>query len=175
MNLINKIFKKEEKLIFLIQSYLGHPNKYKYFINKTKIFTSLKYQKWIYFFFIIFLPIKLSSKILISIIIARYIILNIKKKIKIKRPFIYNKNLKFTGKRKDKSYSFPSMSIVGITILYGNLSNNYNNIFINNLYYFIFLFVSITRIFRGLHYFHDILISWIIGKIIIYTINKFIY
>lgn len=171
MQIIKKIFLVEAYLINFIQIILGHPIKYKKIIKLTKIFTSLKYQKFILIILLFILPINKSTKLIIFYYYSRKFILIIKNKFKLRRPFVRFPFIKYYGKRKDKSYSFPSTGILSITIIYGNLINffNFNNY---SLYLLIFL-VGFSRIFRGIHYFHDILISYLLGNLINYLFLRF--
>jgi len=162
----------EGNIIYYIQSILGEPVLYKDYIKKLKIFSSWKYQKIMLLVLCFFLPIKYILQTFLSILIARCFGLYFKNKLKIKRPFMKFNYIKYYGKRKEKSYSFPSMSTISTIVFYRNLSIIYN---IHWVYYIILFSLGFTRIFRGLHYPHDILFSIFIGYSILLVVELLVY
>ena len=70
-----------------------------------------------------------------------------------------------------KSYSFPSQSVQSIYIIYYNYKNLCNNYIIDGYFTFILLLLIITRLYRGLHYCHDMLFSIIFA----HYLCKFIF
>ena len=86
----------------------------------------------------------------------------IKNLIKHKRPYQTYNWIKSDSKKKN-SYSLPSMSIQYTTIIYPTICNELKIPYLSNVLY---LLVSLSRILRGLHYPHDVIISRFIGWII---------
>ena len=99
----------------------------------------------------------------------------IKNIIKHKRPYKTYNWIK-SDSQKENSYSLPSMSVQYTTIIYPIICDELKIPYLANILY---LLVSTSRILRGLHYPHDIIIStfigWIIKKIIMSKSLDFIF
>ena len=121
----------------------------------------------LYLSFILYHDTNLFMYIVLSLYTSRTTNRYIKNYCKKERP--YNRNpgyIKYFIKRK-QSYSFPSQSILNISVFYNTLYyyNVYNDYvwfnLISYVYYLLFASLSITRMYRGLHYPHDIIISYL--------------
>lgn len=132
--------------------------KFKYIIKLSKKLTKRKYY-FIYFLIILYYDTYLFIKCIITFYISRFINLSIKNTIKQKRPYNEFPNEINWYKKQKNSYSFPSQSIQTICIIYFAFIENCNSIFIHIYFLFIIFLLSITRMYRGLHYLHDILLS----------------
>ena len=147
------------KSVYLIKKLQKIPYKnFKYIIKLSKNLTKRKYY-FIYFFIILYYNTYLFIKCIITFYISRYINILIKNTIKQKRPYNeYPNQIKWFKKQKT-SYSFPSQSIQTICIIYFAFIENCNYIFIHIYFLFIIMLLTVTRMYRGLHYLHDILLS----------------
>ena len=96
------------------------------------------------------------------------------------RPYNKYPNLIKYYYKKKKSYSFPSQSVINISVIYNticnyNIINNVNtNIYFHIFYYSLLFSLAITRLYRGLHYPHDIIISYFMGDWIVNTLFYYI-
>jgi membrane-associated phospholipid phosphatase len=169
-NMKNSIIERELYTIYLLQKYLVSSyifdivsyNKYLTSFNSISLYLSIVLYYDIYLFIYIILTLTTSRTT------NRYI----KDYCKKERP--YNRNpgyIQYFIKRK-QSYSFPSQSILNISVLYNSIYY-YNKVYYENyinstwfcmisfIYYMLFISLSITRMYRGLHYPHDIIISYL--------------
>lgn len=147
------------KSVTLINSLQKIPyEKFKFFIKLSKNLTKQKYY-YIYFFIILYYDTFLFIKCIITFYISRYINLDIKGSIKQERPYNEYPNQIRWFKKQKYSYSFPSQSIQTICIIYFTYIEYCNSIFIHMYFLFIIALLAITRMYRGLHYLHDILLS----------------
>ena len=154
--------------IWMFQCYYKYENVYKY-IKLSKILTKTN-RYYIYFLIILYYNYLLFVKTLILFYSSRIINTFIKNKIKQKRPYNEFSQIKYYHKHKI-SYSLPSQSIQSILIVYNSFKIIFNTIFIDIYFCFIVGLLCITRIFRGLHYPHDFIISWMITNTIIFFGN----
>lgn len=175
-NIKTSIINVELYVIYILQKYL----------NSDYIFTIINYNKYLtsiisirlYLIFIFYYDMYLCLYIIYTLYISRKTNYYIKNYFKKERP--YNRNPEYITyyKKRKYSYSFPSQSILNICVIYNTICyyNNYNSYhyeqyiwfqFINYMYYILFISLSITRMYRGLHYPHDIIISYIYGIFIV--------
>jgi len=138
---------------------------------------NLWFQKYNYYKFFQFFSSIISIKnVIIIIIILKYFNLLSKQNIQMllyglfiifffkilfqrKRPFVNNKNIKNLDKNYLDSYSFPSghafISIFIAIVLF----KKFSNYFIKYCFISIAFFISISRIYLGVHYTSDIIFS----------------
>lgn len=155
--------------IFILVSYI----KYLTSFNSISVYLSIALYYDIYLFMYIVFALCISRK-------TNYYIKNYYKK---QRP--YNRNPEYITyyKKRKYSYSFPSQSILNISIIYNTIyyynlyKFSYNKYIwyecISYIYYILFVLLSITRMFRGLHYPHDIIISYLYSIFIVKLIFFF--
>ena len=97
--------------------------------------------------------------------IQRYIVNFMKYLVCQERPYNKYPNTIKWFKKHNTSYSFPSQSVACLTLIY----NSYILVFpyyIVDLYFYIILGLLFwTRLYRGLHYVHDLLFSLILGNV----------
>ena len=162
----------------IIKYEVGFINGLQNSIKYNNIIIIIKYTKYItrkwnvlYFIFVtLYFNWLLSIKLGLGIFISRTSNYYIKNYYKAERPYNrFPEVIKYYKKKKKLSYSFPSQSIQNITVLYYIYQPNMY--IIQLLYWFIFMTISITRIFRGLHYPHDILFSYLYAYFISILIN----
>lgn len=170
---IDRFIKYELLIIFKIQHYFKY-NDLSLLIYTTKYLTT-KNNIFIFITFVFIKDFIIGSKLICGIILSRTSNYYIKNYYKALRP--YNKfpgAIKYFKKKKKYSYSFPSQSIQNITIIYYIICPT--NYYIILLYWFVISSLSITRLYRGLHYPHDIVFSYILCKyyasLINYLFNK---
>lgn len=180
---IQQIFLKNWKLICYLeclfihqlQSFLPHPKEIKWIIKKpVKYISSPKKIKFYLFFFFLY-NFKKAVRLIFAVFLSKQINEFIKNSIKHKRPYQTYNWIK-SDTKKENSYSLPSMSIQYTTIIYPIICNELKIPYLSNILY---LLVSSSRILRGLHYPHDVIIStfigWIIKKIIMDKNFDFIF
>ena len=182
--IINTIYYYEELLILFIVKSTNCQDKYGIIDIISKYLSSRKYQSIYFlllftFYFLNFINIQVFILPLIKILFVRYLSFKLKLYLQKNRPFVNNYKLLLNAKdiKKNKSYSFPSNSIVNTFSFYYIVFNDIINhiIQINLLNYIIYIFVIIvgyTKIRRGLHYIHDVIFSVLLNIIIF---NIFIY
>jgi membrane-associated phospholipid phosphatase len=66
-----------------------------------------------------------------------------------------------SDKYKENSYSFPSQSLMSISVVYGAIFRIFRLPF--SVYFTALCFVSLSRVYRGLHYPYDVIFSFYIG------------
>jgi membrane-associated phospholipid phosphatase len=108
---------------------------------------------------------KIFSETVLVFYLCRTVTNCIKMYLKQPRPYNSYTNIRYLTKHKT-SYSFPSQSMMSAVIVY----HAYQRVglgWISN-YYFgsIILLLAITRIYRGLHYPHDMVVSLVLGYLI---------
>jgi membrane-associated phospholipid phosphatase len=164
------IFQLEINAITILQKYCS-PRYINPLVKIGKLFTNKSRQN-IWLILLSLYDKDLFIKIFIPLMVSREVGAFIKNKIKINRPYVdYSNTIVCFKKKKYESYSFPSQSNLNLATIYYTLDyHNYLNIYLSILYYFLISITSITRMYRGLHYPHDILISNILGKITAYNI-----
>tara|TARA_B100000678_G_C18202128_1_gene499908 strand:- start:454 stop:1005 length:552 start_codon:yes stop_codon:yes gene_type:complete len=180
---IQQIFLKNWKLIcyleclfiYQLQSFLPHPKEIKWIIKKpVKYISSPKKIKFYLFFFFLY-KFKKGFRLMFVVFLSKQINEFIKNFIKHKRPYQTYNWIK-SDTKKENSYSLPSMSIQYTTIIYPIICDELKIPYLSNILY---LLVSSSRILRGLHYPHDVIIStfigWIIKKIIMDKNFDFIF
>ena len=187
-NIINKLYYFEENLILKLIFFCSCNYGYGKIDKISKYLSSRKYQT-LYFFILIIYCLYINFNIynllnpLIKILFIRLFSYYIKNILKWNRPFVNNPALLINIKdnKKRKSYSFPSNSIINTfsfyyIIIYDIILNIINisipNYLINIIIGIFVLIVGYTKIKRGLHYIHDILLSCILSTLINYLINK---
>lgn len=157
--------------IHILQKYLIL-NQVNYVSSLNKYLTS-RNSIILYLSFIFYHDVNLFIYIVLSLYTSRTTTHYIKNYCKKERP--YNRNpgyIKYFIKRK-YSYSFPSQSILNISVFYNSIYyyNIYNEYlwfqFMTYIYYMLFISLSITRMYRGLHYPHDIIISYLYGIFVV--------
>ena len=160
-NLIKEI---EAYYITLFQYNYTYESAHKYIKISKKLTKTNRY--YIYFFILFYYNYLLFIKTVLVFYASRIINTFIKNKIKQKRPYNNYTHIKYYNKQKD-SYSLPSQSIQSIVIVYNAYKMIFNSLFIDIYFGFIIGLLCITRMFRGLHYPHDFIISWLIAKSLI--------
>jgi membrane-associated phospholipid phosphatase len=170
-NIKYNIINNELYCIYLLQKYCNHSiifnivyfNKYLTCIKSMNLYLSIILYYDFYLFLYMISTLYCSRT-------TNYMIKNYYKKT---RP--YNRNplyIKYFNIRK-QSYSFPSQSILNISVFYNTIYyyNIYNNtylfIYFKLWYYLLLISLSITRMYRGLHYPHDIIISYLYGLFLV--------
>lgn len=147
-------------LIYSLQYLISHPKEIEWIIKKpVKYISSSKRIKWYILAFCLYdwkTGIKLEFALQISVKLNDVI----KEVIQHQRPFQKYKWIKSDSKKKDNSYSLPSMSVQNTTLIYPIMFNSMKIPYIANTLYWI---VVVSRIIRGLHYPHDIILSTILG------------
>jgi len=151
--------------IYSLQYLIPHPKKIIWIIKKpVKYISASKRLKWYILTFCLYdwrMGLKLEIALQISVKLNDII----KKIIKHKRPFQKYDWIKSDSKKKENSYSLPSMSVQNTMLIYPVMFNSLKIPYIANTLYWI---VVISRILRGLHYPHDIVLSTILGKCLSY-------
>ena len=112
-----------------------------------------------------FLPIVIFNirhgSILVSLLtLSRGIIHLVKSVIRIPRPYESFPDLVQSDKRKFNTFSFPSQSMQSIAIVYGAIFRQCNMAI---FYYVILLLIGFSRVYRGLHYPYDVIVSFLLG------------
>lgn len=172
MNYIKyKIIEYELYSIYILQKYCDHSIIFN-IVYFNKYLTCLK-SMYLYLSIILYYDFYLFLYMISSLYSSRTTNYYIKNYFKKARP--YNRNplyIKYFNKKKE-SYSFPSQSILNISVFYNTIYyyNEYNTyswfIFFQYSYYILLLSLSITRMYRGLHYPHDIIISYLYGLFLV--------
>jgi hypothetical protein len=165
---ITNIVKYELLIIYKLQNYFDY-NQLKHIIKTTKIFTN---KRSIFFFVFIALlyDYMVCIKLIIGIGISRTSNFYIKNSIRSLRPYNkYPRIIKYYKKKKKLSYSFPSQSIQNVTVVYYIFNQQYY--LITLFYWYIMIAISLTRMFRGLHYPHDIIFSYLYSYFIALFLN----
>lgn len=166
--MMNKIIQHEINIIQYLQSNISY-SYIKPLISFNKYSTSKKCILSFTGLFILF-DIKLFTKLSIGLFLSRTSNHYIKYYFKADRPYNkYPNKIKFYKKKKKLSYSFPSQSIQNITIIY-YICNPANYIFIY-YYWYLIIMIGLTRMFRGLHYLHDIIFSYFLCYYLAVGIN----
>ena len=99
--------------------------------------------------------------ILLSLLtVSRGAIHIIKTLVRIPRPYETYPTFVKSDKKKMNTYSFPSQSMQSIAIVYGAISDQLNMF---HIYYSLLAVIGMSRIYRGLHYPYDLLISFFLG------------
>ena len=133
-------------------------DKFYYIIKLSKYLTRTK-SYYVYFAILLYCNTTKFLRMIMVFYLGRGINTLIKNQVKQNRPYNdYPKLIKYFKKQK-KSYSFPSQSVQSIYIIYYNYKNLCNNYIIDAYFTFILLLLIITRLYRGLHYCHDMLFS----------------
>jgi len=153
--MLEQILYIEYKCIKFLQDIIGKPQK-DIFLKCTKFMTNNDNIIFIMFCNFIFYQNLKSFLDFILILFTIYVATNSKKIIFIQRPF--NKYPLLYMKKKDTN-SFPSCSMIKVTVFYKLLFQDY--------YWLFVYFIGISRIHRALHYPHDILISHFMGYFLI--------
>jgi len=171
----DKICYLECLIISQLQSLLPHPKDIKWIIKKPiKYISSPKKIKFYLFFFLLY-KFQKGFRLMFAVYLSKQINEFIKNKIKHKRPYKSYNWIK-SDSNKENSYSLPSMSVQYTTIIYPVIFDELEIPYLANILYFL---VASSRILRGLHYPHDIMIStfigWIIKKIIMGKSLDFIF
>ena len=112
-----------------------------------------------------FLPIVIFNirhgSILVSLLtLSRGIIHLVKSVIRIPRPYESFPDLVQSDKRKFNTFSFPSQSMQSIAIVYGAMFRQCN---MAMFYYLLLLLIGFSRVYRGLHYPYDVIVSFLLG------------
>ena len=106
---------------------------------------------------------RLGFAIFSLLCVARLALHAIKLVLKIPRPFETFKDV-LADKNKKGSYSFPSQSMMSISLIYGTIFRYWNLPYF--LYVFLLSMIAISRIYRGLHYPYDIFASFLMGDLL---------
>ena len=150
-------------LIILLQSSFDYENM-QYVIRISKYLTKTK-SYYIYFGILCYCNYVILPRVLLTFYISRYINTKIKYKIKQKRPYNdFPELIKYYKKRKD-SYSFPSQSTQSIYIIYYSYNTSCSYYFIDLYFWSILVLLMFTRLYRGLHYLHDMLFSLLFANV----------
>lgn len=112
-----------------------------------------------------FLPLILfniqhGSILLALLTFSRGIIHFVKSMVCIPRPYESFPHIVKSDKKKFNTYSFPSQSMQSIAIVYGAIFRQCN---MAMLYYVILFLVGFSRVYRGLHYPYDVIVSFLLG------------
>ena len=165
IKIINYISDLEAELISKYQQSIDYDNIYP-IIKISKVLTK-RYCYYIYFSFIFIQNFKHGIYFCIYFNSVRALTNIIKNNIRQIRPYNkYPDTINYYKKRKD-SLSFPSQSIQSTVTIYYILYYYYpfriTQIYFNSIIGMLFC----TRIFRGLHYPHDMLVSYLIASLLI--------
>ncbi len=156
---INYIYSIEANLIHNYQTMV--PYHYIYPLIKCSKLLTKHYSYYLYFLTIAAYEPWLFLKVWLGFILIRRINSYIKVNIKQLRPYnAYPEQIRFY-KRQKFSYSFPSQSVQSLTYIYSVIHRLYPNPYISLYFYGILLMLALTRTYRGLHYPHDIIISYL--------------
>lgn len=99
--------------------------------------------------------------ILLSLLtVSRGTIHIIKTLVRIPRPYETYPTLVKSDKKKMNTFSFPSQSMQSIAIVYGAIFYQWHMF---HIYYLLLAIIGMSRIYRGLHYPYDVLISFFLG------------
>ena len=71
-------------------------------------------------------------------------------------------------KSMEASFSFPSMSVQSVTLVYKLVGERYSVLW---MYWPVFTIIATTRVWRGLHYPHDIFMSYTMGSLLIHVVR----
>lgn len=143
-------------------------------IKTSKILTK-KYSYYFYFSLILFQDIYRGLIAIIFFNLVRQFNIFLKSKIIQRRPYnCYPDKIQFYKKRKE-TLSFPSQSIQSCLIIYSILYCYYPYFSLKYYFNFLLTILAVTRIYRGLHYPHDILISYLFARLLIKYYLIFIY
>ncbi len=151
-------------IIIFLQNSVSYDNFYP-IIKLSKLLTRTK-SYYFYFVILAYCDKYRLPKILIVFYTGRYINSYLKSVVKQQRPYNdYPSKIKYFKKQK-QSYSFPSQSIQSIYIIYNSYKRLCSNYIIDLYFWFILILLIITRLYRGLHYLHDMLFSLILAHVL---------
>ena len=167
LTLISKmeIIKDIESLMITVLQLTLNYKTINYLILITKLFTRRKIF-FVYFIILFFYNFLFFLSHIFFFYLSRIILTKIKNYIKQPRPYIEYENTITYFKKRKISFSFPSQSMQSLIFIY--CSFNYlfaNNIFIHLYFVTLTLLLSLTRMYRGLHYPHDFIFSIFYSKI----------
>jgi len=170
------ILNTERKIILFLRNVINN-SQYNFLDYLSKFLSSRKYHS-IYFILLLFCkqPKTFSSfliyfQLLSKILMCRYLSSSLKSVIKKDRPFVKSHDLILydKDKKKSKSYSFPSNSVMNSYFFFYQLLNLIDFRFKYICPLFLSSIISIVKIRRGLHYTHDCLLSIFVSHLL--TIN----
>jgi len=157
----------ESQIVTKIQSLILTQTALPYIHFSKKITKTNRY--YIYLGGLLFFDITIFWKTVVIFYLSRFLTLILKNYLKQPRPYNSYNEIRYLSKPKT-SYSFPSQSMVSAVIVY----HSYRRIglgWISDYYFgFIMMLLSITRIYRGLHYPHDMIVSLALGYLVERTV-----
>ena len=123
---------------------------------------------YIYFLILFYCNPYKFPKMFIIFYISRSLNTIIKNLVKQNRPYNdYPTFITYYKKKKD-SYSFPSQSVQTMYIIYKSYNQLCSNYLIDLYFGFVLFILILTRLYRGLHYIHDIIFSIIMALVLFY-------
>lgn len=163
--LIYFISNSEANLMNFVQQKIDYERMYP-LIKISKILTK-KYTYYFYFSLIFFQDIYRGLICVIFFNLVRQLNIFLKYRIVQRRPYNrYPDKISFYKKRKE-TLSFPSQSIQSCLIIYTLIYHYYPYYLVKYYFTFLLTILATTRIYRGLHYPHDILISYLFARLLI--------
>jgi membrane-associated phospholipid phosphatase len=169
--MLNALFYYEACLIKKIQTIFGTSKDWKNTIKIIKLFTNQRMLMWLSFISLLFW----DTRLLLSMLISKYLNLEIKLFFKVDRPngtYSWLNNVK-----KRNSYSFPSNSIQNCIIFYSFMLSYLSSIYplftvyLNIIYYSLISSIALTRTISAKHYPHDIICSILLSNSIMYIVD----
>lgn len=150
-------------IIILLQSTLDY--EYMQYVIKISKFLTRTKSYYIYFIVLCYCNYTILPRVILTFYLSRYINTKLKYKVKQQRPYNdFPEVIKFFKKQKN-SYSFPSQSTQSIYIIYYSYKSSCSNYIIDLYFWSILLLLIFTRLYRGLHYLHDMVFSLVFSNI----------
>jgi membrane-associated phospholipid phosphatase len=169
----HRLFQAEARLIHVLQRVIGPPANHARLLRGLKLFTSPNYIQYQVLLFFLFVDFRFAFRIYVGLEMSRAVNRVAKWMYRVPRPFKTFSFLRNDSKKnKGASFSFPSMSVQNITLIYQSLWLQFGAAidgtvripgFAGLVFVAILSAVSVTRMYRGLHYLHDIAMSYLIG------------
>ena len=158
-NILTRIYNLEALLISWYQNCI--PYRYIYPIIKLSKLLTKRYTYYLYFIIIAINNWYLVIFGYIVFLLIRYFNIVIKHCVCQQRPYNKYPTLIRYFRRQKNSYSFPSQSTQSITYIYHIMYDLYPSIYTTIYFMGIILLLLLTRTYRGLHYPHDIIVSYL--------------